>query len=167
MNRIFTIADLDLRAGQEFVAHQLRDAGFEPVSFWQKLMQRIPRHERRWRLENPRVSCLDEELEIYPCLDGYLDPDRRWQTECTLLVQEKRIERVVVEVIDGVYAAGNFFERFVKTATDKLGKPLAVDRTRARWQLAGAEIQALYDRHQYRAEFSLVEANVAAMSGAD
>lgn len=161
----FDIDGLILTPGEEASHERLREAGFTGQSLLTRLFQRRSEPGRLWRARNPRVTVVDEAIEIYPCLDGYLDPDRRWQTACSVVEVEHRIARVTVEVLDGVYAAGNFFERFVEMATVQLGEPEKPARRQALWHLSDGVVRASYDRHGYNAVFSLEDGSASAMQG--
>jgi hypothetical protein len=161
----FSINGITFDTGVAMSTDDLREAGFRRMPLWKRWIQRRPRHENIWHLANPRVQCFDGALEIYPCLDGYLDPDRRWETSCRIEVQDERIARIVIEVVDGVYAAGNFFERFLEAARSTFGEPATRHKREAGWDLPGRRVHARYDRHQYLAAFSLEDAELASLQG--
>jgi hypothetical protein len=141
-----------LRPGDAPDRETLRQAGLGKLPPWRRWMRRLPGGSRYWTADDPRVTCFDGSLEIYPCRDSYLDPDRRWGTRCLVRMDGETIQEVAIEVVEGVYAAGNLFDRFLENARKVLGEP-AASRRRATWQAREHRVAASLDREGVNAVF--------------
>jgi hypothetical protein len=113
----------DFRLGDRDDAERLAEAGFRRPNPLQRLLLREGRHERRYGSDDCTVSCFREAFDLYPCTDGYLDRDRQWRTGATLVYQQGSLVAVRFRVIEGRYAAPNFYDRFLELCERYLGEP--------------------------------------------
>lgn len=149
----FQVNGVRLDPGAATVDSHMREAGLCRLGLWQRLTHRVPRGATCWEAADPLVECFDGQLSIYPCLDGYLTPDRRWHTRCVVLADGPRLTGVEVQVIEGVYAAGNLYDRFLDIGVEHLGPPQDEGHGNSFWQHDGRLVTARYDRHLFNAVF--------------
>jgi hypothetical protein len=131
-----------LRSGRDLDVRDLRRAGLIRVPAWRRLLRRLPPGCEYWEASDPRVACFDGQVEIFACRDGYLDPDRQWRTALLLGRRAGRLASAQIRVIDAVYAAGTFHERFIAAARDRLGEPTRNGRRKCDWRFAGLHVSS-------------------------
>jgi hypothetical protein len=156
MDMTITINGVALQPDQTLAAEALASAGLSRLSLLRARLRRLPGGFQYWEAANPRVSCFDGQVDIYACRDGYLDPDRRWKTSLLLCERQERLQWLELRVLEGVYAAGNYYDRFQETAGSKLGPP---DRTQGRqvlWRSPPVEVSASLSTDAETAIFRLV-----------
>jgi hypothetical protein len=149
----FRVNGVPLEPGSLAVDGQLREAGLCRLSFWRRLTRRLPGDRAYWEAADPLVECFADQLSIYPCLDGYLTPDRRWHTHCMVLAAPEQITGIEVQVIHGIYAAGNLYDRFLDAGREHLGTPSDEGRGVTVWKRDGCLVTARYDDQQFNASF--------------
>lgn len=149
----FRVNGVQLDPGAAALESQLREAGLCRLGLWHRLTHRIPRGAACWEAADPLVECFDGRLSIYPCLDGYLTPDRRWHTRCTAMASGQQLTGVEVQVLEGVYAAGNLYDRFLDAGVEQLGPPRDEGHGVTMWKHDGCLVTASYDRHLFNAVF--------------
>lgn len=154
MELYFNINGTRLDLGTVIDPGKLKIAGFSEVSLLKRLRLRIPGGVKVWQAADPRVHCFGEQIEIYPCRDSYLDPDRRWRTKCSITINQDRLVALEAEIIDGVYAAGNMFERFQEVSGEWWGRPTMQERRQFEWQHGPVVIAGTLDRQSCHAVFS-------------
>jgi|GEM_PF-2202021 len=154
MDLSFDINGTRLDLGSAADPSAFKSAGFSELSLLKRLRLRLPGGVKIWQVENPRVLCFGEQVEIYPCLDSYLDPDRRWRTQCSLTINQDRLVGLEAEIIDGVYAAGNMFERFQEVSAEWWGRPTVQERRQFEWHQGPAVVTGTLDRQSRHAIFS-------------
>jgi len=153
-----TVNGVDLRLGDAARPEDLNRAGLGKVPLWRRWIR--GGGDVCWQAADPRVVCFDGSVEIYPCRHGYLDPDRRWGTACVVAIEDHRVERVEIRVIDGKYAAGNLFGRFVEAGCEMLGEPAQRDPGMASWRPNGWLVEAVMAPDAVNAAFHLERAAV-------
>jgi hypothetical protein len=131
-----------LCSGRELDGGDLKRAGLIRLPAWRRLLRRLPPGCEYWEASDPRVACFDGQVEIFACRDGYLDPDRQWRTALLLGQRAGRLVSAQIRVIDAVYAAGTFHERFIAVARDRLGEPARNGRRKCDWRLAGLHVSS-------------------------
>lgn len=134
-----SINGVSLPAGRVLAVSDLQRAGLARVPRWRRLLRRLPPGCEYWEAADPHVACFGGLVEVFACRDGYLDPDRQWRTTLLLGRRADRLASLQIRVIDAVYAAGTFHERFVEAARDRLGEPASNGRRRCSWLLEGLQ----------------------------
>lgn len=167
MDMQITINSVALQPDQALAEDALIRAGLSRLSLLRMRLRRLPGGFQYWEAANPRVSCFDGQVDIYACRDGYLDPDRRWKTSLLLCERQGRLQWLELRVLEGVYAAGNYYDRFQETAGEKLGPP---DRTQGRqvlWRSHPVEVSASLSADAETAIFRLVWQAGSDQAGSD
>jgi hypothetical protein len=138
------------RLGDSENSEALTEAGFRRPNLIARLLRRV-----RYRAPNCSLSCFDEAFDLYPCTDGYLDLDRQWRTEAELTYAEGRLVGIRFRVIEGRYAAPNYFDRFCELCVERFGDPdPASDAHGAlRWQENGKRLICSLDENAINAAF--------------
>lgn len=151
----FTVNGVELCPGTPLSEGALRGAGLGRLAPWRRLLRGLSLRHVFWEVGDPRVECFDGAVQVYPCRHGYLDPDRRWGTSCLVQVRGDALTAVEVRVIDGVYAAGNLYDRFVDVCREHLGEPRDEQRDVSRWALDSCVVFAGYQHHDHSAVFRI------------
>ncbi len=131
-----------LRPGQAVTSDILARAGLVRVPGWRCLLRRLPAGLRYWEAADPRLSCFDGELDIFACRDSYLDWDRKWGTALLLGERDDRIQWLDIRILEGVYAAGNYYDRFLDSANRRFGRPERNGRRQTIWQTDLLRVEA-------------------------
>jgi len=131
-----------IRPGGSVQVDSLRRAGLGKIPGWRRWLRRLPGGFGYWQAADPRVNCFDGGVEIYACRHDYLDHDRRWGTDCLVRLQGDRIVDLEFRIIEGVYAAGNLFDRFVDAGSGVLGEPDERDGGFAKWRHDDFHVEA-------------------------
>lgn len=131
-----------LQSGQVITADKLVGARLRRVSTWRRLCRRLPADARYWAGKDPRVALFDGGIEIYACRHSYLNLDRQWRTALLLSERQGRLVWLDVQIIDGVYAATNLYERFLDAASAQLGHPDHNGDHEAVWQRPTLQVRA-------------------------
>ncbi|HOX27130.1 MAG TPA: hypothetical protein PLL30_15530 [Candidatus Krumholzibacteria bacterium] len=139
----FTVNGVRIAPGEPAAEEDLARAGLSRLAQWHRLVRRLPNDCQYWEAADPRVSCFDDEVEIYPCRHSYLDADRQWGTGCLVRVCGGRVVGIEVRVIEGVYAAGNLFERFVDAGRQRLGDPDRGEGREYEWRRESVRVAAM------------------------
>lgn len=155
MNLALKINDQQIRLGTAVGPDFLKEAGAHKADVFSRLLAKINIRETRYDLDNCTVDCFDDAFSCYPCTDGYLTPDRKWQTKASLYARNDKLVRVVFQVIQGHYAASNFVERFNTACAATLGDPTDQTRWQTQWLKDTAQVKALLHRDRINAEFCL------------
>jgi hypothetical protein len=141
--------------GRELIAKEAENAGLRRASVLRRWAAALRQHDERWHVKDPQVRVFDDAVEIYPCKDAYLDPDRRWGTSCSVAVKDGIVRKVEIAVIDGKYAASNLFDRFVDGGYEILGDPQENRRGGVIWLQKGLKVLAALDRTAKNASFEV------------
>jgi hypothetical protein len=120
--------------GEPLDQDRLERAHFKKVPVVQKLIHRSPLLEKEFIARDCTLSCFDGNFELYPCRERYLDPDRQWKTAVNLFYRDQKLRRVLIQVLDGCYAAPNFLTRFREVCESELGEPRVERRFMTRWE---------------------------------
>ncbi len=155
MDLTIAVNGVELRLGDPVRPDDLSKAGLGKVPRWKRLLRGQSGTDQWWRADDPRVICFDGSVEIYPCQHGYLDPDRRWGTGCLVATSNGRVDRVEIRVIDGKYAAGNIFGRFVDAGCQLLGEPESRFDGEAVWRPNGWHVDAIMEPDAVNVAFHL------------
>jgi len=147
------IDDVPLVLGEEIDPGLLTGTVFHKVGLVRRILTGKPSHRVLFTAANAQLRCLADDFSIYPCLDSYLDDDRRWETRARLYVEEGRLHTVEFQVIDGRYAAGNFLERFADLCTATLGEPVVRSRRITTWHNGQTVVTGRLRSRGYEAEF--------------
>jgi hypothetical protein len=135
-----------LRPGDRATADELARAGLVRLSAWRHLLyralRRLPAGGEYWLAADPHVVCFAGQVDIYACRDRYLDQDRRWGTELVLCARDGRIRWLDIRVLEGVYAAGNYYERFRDAVRERFGEPDRNGRRQTVWQRRPLQVAA-------------------------
>lgn len=132
------INDIPLALGDALPADARAEAGLSRPGPWRRLRVRAKGPGTRLDAENCVIDAFDGGFHLYPCTHRYLDADRRWRTAVSVFVDRGRVRRVLLQVIEGRYAAGEFVDRFREVCTEQLGEGQAVDRYTRRWRNGAA-----------------------------
>lgn len=151
----FAINGVEIVPGRKARLDDLEKAGLGPASLWRRLRRRAGYRDGRWEAADARVVCFDGAVDIYPCRHSYLDRDRRWGTGCVVKLDEDTVRGLEIRVTEGVYAAGNLFDRFVDAVGRDLGEPDHRGRRTAEWRRDGMRIRARLDDEAMNAVFEV------------
>jgi hypothetical protein len=156
---------LSLAPGQIIDTALLGRAGFTRLPAWRRWLRRLPGGFGYWEAIDPTVHCFDGAVEIYASRQGYLDPDRQWGTALLLCEENGRVQWFDIRVIEGVYSACNFYERFVEAASRQLGEPdQHLDQDSA-WQRNGLSVAAHLSDDALHASFHVEWAGAGGNNG--
>lgn len=155
MNLKLQINKVPLVLGAEMSDEMLAAAAFRQTSLWRRLAQRQPADQTIYDLDDCEFKGLDDSLHIYPCTHRYLNHDRRWNTRVTLYLKNRRLERLLLQVVEGQTAAMTFMDRFSAAATAIIGPPCQEDRFRRCWQGHGTRIEAKLHHNRTDADFDI------------
>jgi hypothetical protein len=158
VNLNLTINKVPMTLGEKLPAAMLDEAAFHRNGFLLRLLSRDPLNQTIYSVENCELIGFDEELRIYPCTDGYLNPDRQWSTKATLFLKNDRLQRILFQVVDGQTAAMNFISRFEKAIADKHGEPCHKERRSRCWQDEIARVKTYLHPNRVNADF-IIELN--------
>lgn len=128
------INDTPLALGAVLAEDARTQAGLRQSPLWQRLLRHPHKWGRHLEASNCTLEAFDGAFLLYPCTDGYLNSDRQWRTAASLVLDQGRLRRVLVRVIDGRYAAAEFVARFGEVCTGQLGDGQVVDRYTRRWK---------------------------------
>jgi len=109
----------------------------------------------RLEAENCAVECFEETFSLYPCVHGYLTPDRQWRTGAEIGLSDGRVVSALFKVIQGRYAATEFVDRFRTSCCAVLGDPDREDRYSAHWSDSMVEITSALEPGAMNASFLL------------
>jgi hypothetical protein len=144
------INGVQFRLGDSEDKESLNGARFRRPGLFTRLVQRDV-----YRAHNCTLTCFDESFDLYPCVDGYLDYDRQWRTEAELVFAQGRLVGVHFRVIEGRYAAPNYFDRFLDLCLERFGEPRPDpgDPGALRWQQNGKRLVCSLDEDAINADF--------------
>jgi hypothetical protein len=147
------INDVALCLGQAVEEAALRRAGLCRVAAWRRWLCGGAGTGTPWTARDPWVVCFEGAVEIYPCRHGYLDPDRQWGTASTVHVDGDMVRQLEIRVIDGKYAAGNLFDRFVEACATRIGAPQLQENGLVAWRPGGWRVEARFASDLRNASF--------------
>jgi 1-aminocyclopropane-1-carboxylate deaminase/D-cysteine desulfhydrase-like pyridoxal-dependent ACC family enzyme len=115
------INDTVVTLGDVLADHVMAAAGLHPASVLKKLLR--GRGGRRLRLaaESCTAELFAGELKVYPCTHRYLNRDRQWQTAAEVVLDQGRVHKVLIRILEGRYAAPGFVDRFNELCNARLG----------------------------------------------
>lgn len=128
------INDIPLELGEALPEAARAEAGLRRAGLWRRLRVRAEGPGTRLDAENCVIDAFDGRFHLYPCTHGYLNADRQWRTAASVFVEGGRVRSVLLRVIEGRYAAGEFVDRFGAVCTEQLGEGHAIDRFTRRWR---------------------------------
>lgn len=131
---IIRINDTPLEVGAPLPANAHARAGLRHPPLWRRLGRRGPLRGGRLDADNCTLDAFDGGFRLYPCVDSYLDEDRRWRTGVSVFVENGVVRTVMVRVVEARYAAVEFAVRFQEACTALWGEGHAVDRYTRRWR---------------------------------
>ena len=131
----------------------LDEADFQKVGALRRLMKQMPSGQDIFHAHNCKLECFDE--EFYPCTHGYLNKDRRWETQAASYVADGKVVKVEFKVIEGQYSAANFLERFQEACIGVLGEPEENSRYLSRWSNGTAAVTSVLHRDMINVDFLL------------
>ncbi len=134
MDLDLVINDVTVQLGDRRRPNVLELAGFSRIGLFGRLTKKIPLGQTWYRSPNCTLTCFGEEFVLYPCLDNYLDRDRRWGTDAMLRFAQDRLCEVRLQVVDGHYAAANFLDRLCEVCTSHFGPPDKESQYRMVWR---------------------------------
>jgi hypothetical protein len=158
MNIDLAINGVSLHLGDRNDADLLAEIGFRRLNPLQRLIQREGWHQRRYHTIGCTVSCFGESFDLYPCTDGYLNRDRQWRTAAMLIYDRERLVGVSFRVIEGRYAASNYYDRFLELGEKHIGEPARRARGTRVWSRDGQHIVCMLDETALNADFCWMEA---------
>ena len=127
------INQLSLQPGAKVDSQDLEKSEFRSVGLMRRLVQRLPRGQELFESKNCTVDCFDDRLALFPCTHSYLNQDRQWKTHASVLLVDGKLQRIEFQVLDGVYAAPNFLEKFKSICNEYFGDPQQIQRNQFRW----------------------------------
>jgi hypothetical protein len=144
------------RLGDPLRRDQLKRAHFKKAGFVTKLTNHTPILEKQFVARDCTVTCFGDEFVLYPCRDDYLDKDRKWKTSASLFYKNDRLYRIVIQVIDGHYAALNFVQSFQEACENNIGDPAQAEQRLLRWEDDSDFIACQLDRARYNASLDVM-----------
>ncbi|MFO7608384.1 MAG: hypothetical protein R6X35_04195 [Candidatus Krumholzibacteriia bacterium] len=132
------INDIPLELGEALPEDARTGAGLRRPGLWRRLRDRTAGAGTRLDADNCVIDAFDGRFHLYPCTHEYLNADRQWRTAVSVFVERGRVRSVLLRVIEGRYAAGEFVDRFCTVCTEQLGEGLAVDSFTRRWRNGAA-----------------------------
>ncbi len=147
------INNLDLQPGAPIDSGALEASDFQKQGLVYRLMKRLPPGHKVFGTKNCKVECFDQGFSLFPCTHSYLNRDRQWQTNATLLYVDGFLKEVVFCVLDGVYAAPNFMDKFKSICTEKLGSPQKLSNHHYSWTANQMRFSGLLSSDFIKAEF--------------
>lgn len=151
----FVINGVALRPDRTTAGGDLSRAGLARLAGWRRLLRRLPAGCRYWRAADPHVVCFDGQLDIFACRDRYLDLDRQWGTELLLAERDATLQWLDIRIVDGLYAAGNYYDRFLEAIGQRLGQPSRNGRRHTLWRTADLQVEARLSADALDARFRL------------
>lgn len=140
---LITINDQPIALGEALPDAVRGRAGLVRPGLLRRLLSRNAPGCTRYETSNCLAACFTGTFDLYPCLHGYLTPDRKWRTDAHILVQNNRVTSAVLRVIEGRYAATEFVDRFRESCSSALGEPHTTDRYTMLWRNASATVTSI------------------------
>lgn len=138
----------------------LEEGDFRKTGPLHRLFTSLPLGQTLYQANNCKLECFDDEFSIYPCTHGYLNRDRQWETKAAVYLEDGRVRKLEFQVVDGHYAASNFFDRFQEACNAALGEPVESSRFLTRWKNGTAAVTCTLHPDMVNANFlmELIEA---------
>ena len=149
------INQLNLQPGAEVDSRQLKESEFRPAGLMRRLVRRLPRGQELFETKNCTVDCFEDRLSLFPCTHSYLNQDRQWETHASVLLVEGVIRKVEFRVLDGVYAAPNFLEKFRSICTEHFGDPKQKQRNQFHWKTDQLRFSGFLHADNVTADFAI------------
>jgi len=148
-----TINSVPLELGGIIDTQILGEADFRKAGPLRRLIGKHPVSQTVYTADNCKLECFDGGFAIYPCTHGYLNKDRQWETKAVVFINNGRIHKLEFKVIDGLYAAANFLDRFHEACNAALGDPVKAGRFRTRWKNGAATVSSVLHRDMVNVDF--------------
>lgn len=123
LNLDLKINGVPLEPGSRVNSAKLLENGFHKQSLLRRIVKRQQAEGEILQAENCETDCFGEAFSLFPCTHGYLNRDRQWQTRATVHLVDGRVRRVTFHVLNGIYAAPNYMDKFQDLCTRLLGEP--------------------------------------------
>ena len=138
----------------------LEEGDFRKTGPLRRLFTSLPLGQTLYQVNNCKLECFDDDFSIYPCTHGYLNRDRQWKTKASVYLEDGLVKKLEFQVVDGQYAASNFFERFQEACSAALGEPVESSRFLTRWKNGTAVVTSTLHPDMVNANFlmELIEA---------
>ncbi len=127
------INKLSIQLGMGISSQDLVESEFRPAGLMRRFVQRLPRGQELFEATHCTIDCFDDQLSLFPCTHAYLNQDRQWETEASVLLVDGRVHRIDFRVINGVYAAPNFLDKFKHICNEHFGTPQQKNNFQFRW----------------------------------
>jgi hypothetical protein len=131
----------------------LDQADFKKAGPLRKLITQQPLGQTLYRADNCKLECFDEEFCIYPCTHSYLNRDRQWETKGAVYLDDGIVQKLEFLVVDGMYAASNFLDRFQEACSAALGNPVESSSSTTRWVNGAAIVTSILHPNKVNADF--------------
>lgn len=128
-----SINELNLQPGAKIDTQDLKECEFRPAGLVRRLVQRLPRGQQLFETKNCTLTCFDDRLSLFPCTHSYLNQDRQWETHASVLLVDGHLKKIEFRVLDGVYAAPNFLDKFKTICNEHFGDPQQQDKNQFLW----------------------------------
>jgi hypothetical protein len=153
------IDDLTLQPGEAIDPEALEKSSFRSPGVMHRLLRRLPRGHVMLETNNCTIACFDEEFSLFPCTHNYLNRDRQWQTQASILLVDGVLQKVVFQVVEGVYAAPNFLDKFKILCMENFGDPKREQRYHYYWENDRLSLTGFLHADHINAEFIIESRN--------
>ncbi len=133
MNINLRINQLNLQPGVEVDTQDLEKSEFRSPGLMRRLVKRLPQGQTVYEAKNCTLDCFDDQLALFPCTHEYLNKNRRWHTRASVFLVNGKLQKVEFQVVDGVYAAHNFLEKFKSICDEHFGEAQHKQKNFFRW----------------------------------
>ena len=155
MNIKLRINELNLQPGAEVNPKDLKKYEFQSLGLVDRIVKRLPPGQAVFKTKNCTVDCFDNQLSLFPCTHEYLTHDRRWKTQASVLLVNGRVQKVEFHVVDGVYAAHNFLEKFKTICSEYFGDPKQKQKNLFQWTNDSLSFSGFLHADNVTADFSI------------
>ena len=149
------INKISLQPGAKIETRILKDSEFRKVGLVERLLKRLPKGQSLFIADNCTVECFADQMNLYPCTDGYLNKDRQWQTRAFVYLVEDENKKVEFHVLEGVYAAPNFTHRFRNICSENFGTPEEMPTNHFHWKNEHFSLSSILHTDNINADFSI------------
>ncbi len=149
------INELNLEPGSKVDIQALKNHKFRSAGLVSRLVKRLPRGQSIFHSKNCTIDCFDNRWSLYPCTHEYLTLDRQWKTQASILLVNDRVKKVNFHVVDGVYAAQNFLEKFKSICSEHFGDPKQAQTNLYQWTNESVSFSGFLHADNVTADFTI------------
>ncbi len=134
MDLKLNINEFNIRPGAIIDTKLLKESHFQQAGLLKRLIKPLPRGHAFFVAENCTISCFDDRLSLYPCTHAYLNKDRQWKTQGSVLLVDGKVQKMDFHVLEGIYAAPNFIETVNAICSEDFGQPKKINNNHFLWK---------------------------------